>query len=160
LAAHTAASQVRRANRDAAIPPAPPPPEGPFEVILADPPWTYGSPDSQFAPEQHYPTMSLEATKQLTLPAAADCVLFLWAVNTLLPQALEVIDAWGFHYRSNLAWVKTWIGPGIWLRQRHELLLIATKGTVAPPEPQDRCDSVLEAKRGRHSEKPEQAYQR
>src|SRR5437764_736623 len=82
-----------------------------------------------------------------------------WSPTSPAP-ARAVLDASGFHYRSHLAWVKARLGPGIWLRQRHELLLIATKGTVAPPEPQDRCDSVLEAKRGRHAQKPEQAYQR
>jgi N6-adenosine-specific RNA methylase IME4 len=160
LAAHTAASKTRRALRDAAIPAAPPLPEGPFELILADPPWSFGTPDSEFAPEQHYPTMSIAEIRSLRLPAAENCVLFLWAVNSLLPEALEVIRAWGFSYRACAVWVKPSIGPGVWLRQRHEPLLIASKGTVSPPDPDERCDSVLEAKRGRHSQKPEQSYRR
>jgi len=160
LSANTAASKVRRAKRDAAIPPAPPLPEGPFELILADPPWSYGSPDSPLAPEQHYPTMTHAELRAIELPATENCVLFLWAVNALLPEALELLTAWGFRYRSNLTWVKPSIGPGVWLRQRHEILLIATRGTVPPPDPEDRCDSVIEAPRGRHSEKPEIAYQR
>jgi N6-adenosine-specific RNA methylase IME4 len=160
LSANVAASKVRRAQRDAAIPPAPPLPEGPFAAILSDPPWSFGSPDSQFAPDQHYPTMPLEAIKALPVPAAEDCILFLWAVTCLLPEALEVIEAWGFRYRSSLVWVKNGIGPGVWLRQRHELLLVATRGNIAPPEPADRVDSVIEAPRRRHSEKPEAAYQR
>jgi N6-adenosine-specific RNA methylase IME4 len=159
LAAHTAASKVRRAKRDAAIPPPPPLPEGPFELILADPPWSFGSPDSDYAPEQHYPCMTIDQIKQMIVPAAEDCVLFLWAVNTLLPEALEVLKAWGFSYRSCAVWVKPSIGPGVWLRQRHEPLLIATKGHVPPPDPDERADSVIEAARGRHSEKPETSYQ-
>jgi N6-adenosine-specific RNA methylase IME4 len=70
-----------------------------------------------------------------------------------------VLESWGFKYRANVAWIKPSIGTGTWLRQRHELLLIATKGKVAPPEPGDRCDSVIEAARGRHSEKPRRAYE-
>jgi N6-adenosine-specific RNA methylase IME4/ParB-like chromosome segregation protein Spo0J len=160
LSAHTAASQVRRAIRDASIPGAPPLPHGPFQLILADPPWTFGSPDSGFAPEQHYPTMATTEIKSMTVPAAEDCLLFLWAVNCLLLDALEVIRAWGFEYRNNLVWVKNGIGPGVWLRHRHELLLIATRGKVSPPDPDERVDSVIEAPRTRHSEKPEQAYER
>jgi N6-adenosine-specific RNA methylase IME4 len=160
LSASTAASKVRRALRDRAIGNAPPLPEGPFALILADPPWSFGSPDSEFAPDQHYPCMPLHEIKQLRIPAADDCVLFMWAVNSLLPEALEVIRAWGFRYRNNLAWVKNGIGPGVWLRQRHELLLIATRGAIGPPDPEERVDSVIEAGRGRHSEKPAEAQRR
>lgn len=158
LSANTAASKVRRALRDAALPSPPPMPEGPFELILADPPWSFGSPDSQFAPEQHYPCMKIDELKALQLPAADDCVLFLWAVNALLPEALELFRTWGFQYRSNVVWVKNGIGPGVWLRQRHELLLIATRGQISPPDPEERRDSVIDARRTRHSEKPEASY--
>ncbi|HJQ66760.1 MAG TPA: MT-A70 family methyltransferase, partial [Gemmatimonadales bacterium] len=160
ISANTAASKTRRALRDAEIPAPPPLPEGPFPLILADPPWTFGSPDSAFAPEQHYPTMSIEELKALRLPASDDCALFLWAVNCLLAEAFELLAAWGFRYRSNLAWVKPSIGPGVWLMQRHELLLIATRGHVSPPELGARSDSVIQAPRGRHSEKPLEAYER
>ena len=159
VSASTAASQVRRAVRDRNIPPAPPLPPGRFPVTLADPAWQMGSPDSPNAPEQHYPTMQLAEIKALQVPAADDAVLLLWAVNKLLPEALEVMTAWGFEYRSNLVWVKPSIGPGVWLRQRHELLLIGIRGKFSPPEPTDRCDSVLEARRGRHSQKPEAVYE-
>ncbi len=160
VSASTAASKVRRAKRDAALPAPPPLPEGPFALILADPPWSFGSPDSPFAPEQHYPCMTMDELKDLRLPAAADCVLFMWTVNALLPEALDLLAVWGFRYRSEFVWIKPSIGPGVWLRQRHEHLLIASKGRIAPPDPEDRCDSVIEAARGRHSEKPEEAYER
>jgi N6-adenosine-specific RNA methylase IME4 len=160
ISVSTAASKVRRALRDAAIPAPAPMPEGPYQLILADPPWSFGSPDSDFAPDQHYPTMPLHEIKALQVPAGEDCVLFLWAVNCLLPQALEVIRAWGFTYRNNLAWIKQSIGPGVWLRQRHELLLIATRGTLPPPEPEDRVDSVIDSPRRKHSQKPDEAYER
>jgi N6-adenosine-specific RNA methylase IME4 len=158
VSASTAASKVRRAIRDAALPPPPPMPDGPFELILADPPWSMGSPDSEFAPEQHYPCMSMDELKALELPAGDDCVLFMWAVTALLPEAFDLLSAWKFKYRSSAVWVKNAIGPGVWLRQRHELLLIATRGNVSPPDPEERCDSVITARRGRHSEKPEASY--
>jgi N6-adenosine-specific RNA methylase IME4 len=158
LSANIAASKVRRALRDAALPAPPPLPTGPFELILADPPWSMGSPDSEFAPERHYPCMKLDELRALQLPASENCVLFLWCVSMLLPEALDLISHWGFRYKSNLVWVKNGIGPGTWLRQRHELLLLATRGNVPPPDPQERCDSVIEARRTRHSEKPEASY--
>jgi N6-adenosine-specific RNA methylase IME4 len=86
-------------------------------------------------------------------------VLFIWAVSSLLPEALELLEAWGFACKSSLCWVKPSIGPGVWLRNRHELLLVARRGAYPPPAPEDRCDSVLEAARGRHSQKPERVYE-
>jgi N6-adenosine-specific RNA methylase IME4 len=159
IAADLAARRVRRALRDANLPPAPPLPDGPFELIYADPPWQLGNPDGQNAPENHYPTMPLQEIKELQPPAADNAVLFLWAVNCLLPEALEVISAWGFTYKSNLVWVKPSVGLGVWARNRHELLLFATRGQIDVPEPTQRPDSVIEAKRGRHSQKPEAVYE-
>jgi N6-adenosine-specific RNA methylase IME4/ParB-like chromosome segregation protein Spo0J len=159
VSAAVAARQVRRRLRERALPAPPPLPQGPFELIYADPPWQPGNPDGPYAPESHYPTMPLEEIKALQVPAAEDAVLFLWTVSALLPQALAVIESWGFDYKTNLVWTKKWIGPGVWLRNRHELLLLARRGVYPPPEPEDRVDSVLEAPRGRHSEKPERLYE-
>jgi N6-adenosine-specific RNA methylase IME4 len=159
LPAHKAARQVRRACLYAEIGEEPPLPAGQFELIYADPPWQLGSPDSENAPENHYPTMALAKIEALQLPAAASGVLFLWAVNCLLPQALGVMERWGFAYRSNLVWVKPSIGLGSWLRHRHELLLVGTKGGFPAPEPTQRVDSVIEARRRRHSQKPDCVYQ-
>jgi hypothetical protein len=106
LAADVAARRVRRLLRDSSLPEAPPLPTGPFELLYADPPWQLGRPDGRHAPENHYPTLPLEEIKQLQPPAAEGAILLLWAVNCLLPEALQVIEAWRFSYLSNLAWVK------------------------------------------------------
>lgn len=159
ISASNAAGKVRRRLRDQQLPPPPPLPEGPFELIYADPPWQLGNPDSLHAPEHHYPTMSLEEIKALDVPAADDAVLFLWAVSSLLPQAIEVIETWGFEFKTTIVWVKDWIGLGVWVRNRHELLLVARRGNHPPPEREDRIDSVIEARRGRHSQKPERVYE-
>lgn len=160
LAADKAARRIRRLRRYAEITPAPPIPEGPFDLILADPPWQMGAPGTASCPENHYPTMRLVEIEALNIPAAESCVLYLWAVNSLLPEALGVMTAWGFTYRANLCWVKPAIGPGNWARQRHELILVGTRGEVGTPREEDRPDSVIEATRGRHSQKPEGLYER
>jgi N6-adenosine-specific RNA methylase IME4 len=153
-----AARRVRRRLRDAALPASPPLPQGPFEIVYADPPWQLGNPGGEFAPENHYPTMPIVEICELAVPAADCAVLFLWAVNSLLPQALQVLNAWGFTYKAHAVWVKPSIGPGVWFRPRAELLLLGVRGGWPPPDPEERCDSVIEAARGRHSEKPGQAY--
>ena len=159
LAVDTAERRIRRRLRDEALPAPPPLPGGPFELIYADPPWRLGAPDGQNAPENHYVTMPLEEIKALPVPAAEDSVLLLWAVASKLPEALEVMRAWGFEYKTCLVWIKDWIGLGTWVRHRHELLLLGRRGNYAPPDPEDRPDSVIEAPRGAHSEKPTCVYE-
>jgi N6-adenosine-specific RNA methylase IME4/ParB-like chromosome segregation protein Spo0J len=159
LPAHRAAQRVRRDHRYSEIGSAPPLPRGRFDLIYADPPWQLGNPEAEYAPENYYPTLSPEEIKTLAVPAAENACLFLWAVNSMLPEALEVMEAWGFEYKTCLCWVKDAIGMGVWARYRHELLLFGIRGDFSPAEPKIRSDSVIEAKRGRHSEKPIAAYE-
>jgi hypothetical protein len=78
----------------------------------------------------------------------------------MLPQALYVMEAWGFEFKSSFVWVKPRVGTGYWNRNRHELLLLGTRGKVPCPAPGMQWDSVIEAASGRqHSEKPEAAYE-
>jgi N6-adenosine-specific RNA methylase IME4 len=151
-----------RTARDAALPTPPlPSATGPFDVLYVDPPWRYehSQTDSRRI-ENHYPTMELTEICDLDIPAIAapDCVLFCWATSPKLAEALQVLTAWGFNYRTCAVWVKDQIGMGYYWRQRHELLLLATRGTPASPDPSDRPDSVIQAPRQEHSAKPEQVY--
>ena len=159
IAADQAARRIRRRLRDDQITGPPPLPSGRFEIVYADPPWQLGNPDGPNAPERHYPTLPLEEIKALPVPAADDCLLLIWAVNCLLPEALQVIDAWGFSYKTELVWVKPSIGLGNWTRNQHEPLLLATKGCFPLAEPDRRFSSVIHAPRRRHSQKPEIVYQ-
>jgi N6-adenosine-specific RNA methylase IME4/ParB-like chromosome segregation protein Spo0J len=151
--------QLQRQRRYAEIGEAGPMPEGPFQLLYADPPWQLGSPTSASAPEQHYPTMALAEIKSLQPPAAEESILFLWAVNCLLPEALEVMDAWGFSYRSNAVWDKQAQGQGQWFLQQHELLLVGIKGGFPTPEPKRRSSSVICSPKRRHSQKPDCVYE-
>jgi N6-adenosine-specific RNA methylase IME4 len=137
-----------------------PMPQRKYGVIYADPPWRYEfSSTSNRDIENHYPTMTLEEICALEVPKSDECVLFLWATSPKLKEALEVIQAWGFEYVTNMVWVKDKIGMGYYARQRHELLLIAKRGTPPVPEPSTRPDSVIQYPRGEHSRKPSEVYE-
>lgn len=115
-------------------------PAGPFPVILADPPWkfrTYGPHNDQKSPERHYATMDLADIKALPVSdvAAKDSWLLMWTTWPCLPQALEVIAAWGFAYKSGGAWAKqtrtgnAWqFGTGYVFRSASEPLIVASRG--------------------------------
>jgi len=135
-------------------------PPGSFDVIYADPPWEYDfSQSNSRGVEQHYPTMSLESLKSLPVPAAEDAVLFLWATAPKLSEALELMDGWGFSYRTDAVWDKEKIGMGYWFRGQHELLLVGTKGNVSAPPAETRFSSVIRSPREEHSRKPALVYQ-
>lgn len=133
---------------------------GPFPVLYADPPWRYDyAEDSNRRIENQYPTMTLDEICELRVPAAEDSVLFLWVTSPKLIEGLGVIAAWGFEYRTCMVWVKDRIGMGYYARQQHELLLIAKRGGLPVPDPEDRPSSVINAVRGQHSAKPEETYE-
>lgn len=127
-------------------------PDARFAVIYTDPPWSWEGGKAK-APD--YATMTIADIKAMKIPAAADAVLFLWATAPTLAMAVDVIASWGFEYRSHCVWVKDRIGTGFWFRSMHELLLVATRGDMPAPALGDAPCSVVEAKTGRHSQKPD-----
>lgn len=131
---------------------------GEYGVIYADPPWRFEpySRDSGMdrAADNHYPTMTLEDIVNMKVPAAEDCVLFMWATVPMLKGALIVMEAWGFDYKSHFVWVKDHAGTGYWSRNSHELLLVGTHGNIPAPAPGQQYDSVITAAAGEHSAKP------
>ena len=163
-----AKARIRREERQGAVKAASREPTpltgalGRFPVIYADPPWTYdaGSTDPLRRIDNHYPTMALDDIRALPVAdiATDDAALFLWTTNPKLEEALSVLDAWGFAYRTNLVWVKDRIGMGYFARARHELLLVGVRGDLPTPEPATRPDSVIVAPRMAHSAKPAEAY--
>jgi len=136
-------------------------PKGIFDIIYADPPWKYDfSVSTSRAIESHYPSMNIEDIKAMSIPDSTDAVLFLWATAPKLLDALEVMAAWGFQYKTHAVWNKMKIGMGYWFRGQHELLLIGTKGKSIPPDTTNRYGSVIEEKRTeKHSRKPEKIYE-
>ena len=163
MSVHEAQSVVRRERQyEKAINlVAPELPHKLFSVIYADPPWQYDfSLTINREIENQYPTMTIEEICNMNINsvAAPDCVLLLWATNPKLLEAIQVIRAWGFIYKTNMVWIKDKIGMGYYARQRHELLLIATRGNSIVPIPENRPDSVIESPRENHSAKPPMVY--
>lgn len=136
-------------------------PETRFGVILADPEWRFEPRSRETgldrSPDNHYPTSPTEAIMARDVPsiAAEDCVLFLWATAPMLPQALQVMGAWGFSYRSHCVWAKDKIGTGYWFRNAHELLLVGARGAIPAPAMGTQWDSLIAEDVGEHSAKPE-----
>jgi N6-adenosine-specific RNA methylase IME4/ParB-like chromosome segregation protein Spo0J len=133
-----------------------------FIVLLADPPWRYEHTESESrAIENQYPTMSLDEICELPIQdvCTEDVILFLWATSPKLAEAMQVLEAWGFTYRTCAVWDKEKIGMGYYFRQQHELLLVAAKGHPPTPAPSDRVSSVVRSPRLKHSQKPEVVYE-
>jgi N6-adenosine-specific RNA methylase IME4 len=144
------ASEVRRST---------PLPSGKFRVIYADPPWSYGDQltENYGATRFHYPSMS--TTQLCALPVGSlaedNAVLFLWVTAPILPEAFAIVKAWGFAYKTNFVWNKLAHNMGHYSSVRHEHLLLCTRGSCLP-DIKELVPSVVEVKRGKHSEKPEE----
>lgn len=135
-------------------------PDGKYNVILADPPWRYAFSESRSREiENHYPTMDLEEIKALDIPADDDAVLLLWTTAPKLEESLQVLNAWGFTYRTCAVWDKERIGMGYWFRIQHEILLVGARGSFPVPAPDRRISSVIRAPRSEHSRKPDVVHE-
>ena len=140
-------------------------PKGKYQVIYMDIPWAYDvdlSTGATRSPENSYSVMDLEKIKNFGLRvrelAADDCVLFMWITAPKLNWMGEVLEAFGFEYKTNLIWDKVKPNLGHYSSVRHEILIIAGKGKCAPTcdgETIQSIDSVQSIeKSSRHSEKP------
>lgn len=144
-----------------------------FGAIYADPPWTfrvYSGKGKSRSAENHYDTMDqagIEALgEHVTRLATKDCALFLWCVMPQIPEALRVIKAWGFTYKTAaFTWVKLnksdkgfFYGMGYWTRSNVEICLLATKGS--PKRQAKDVEQLIVEKVGRHSAKPETVAER
>lgn len=148
------AEEVAAARRAAPLP------AGKYRVIYADPPWLYSREQHSTEEQQtvlatHYPSMPTEEICQLPVSDMAidDAVLFLWATAPLIRDALAVIDAWDFDYKAQFVWDKVRHNVGHYNSVRHELLLIATRGSCLP-DSRELHDSVVSIERTEHSAKP------
>jgi N6-adenosine-specific RNA methylase IME4 len=143
-----------------------------FGTILADPPWQFQNRTGKVAPEHkrltRYGTLGLEQIKALPVAhiAADVCHLYLWTPNALLPEAIEVMRAWGFRYKTNLVWHKIrkdggsdGRGVGFYFRNVTELILFGVRGKNARTLQPGRTQvNYLCSRKREHSRKPDEQY--
>lgn len=144
---------------------------GKFGTILADPPWLFENRTGKMAPEHkrlyRYSTMSNEEivrlpVKDLTLPNAH---LYLWVPNALIGLGLQVLEAWGFKYKTNLVWYKVRKdggpdrrGVGFYFRNVTELILFGVKGSMRTLQAGRTMPNIIISQKREHSRKPDQLY--
>ncbi|MHB8627551.1 MAG: MT-A70 family methyltransferase [Aggregatilineales bacterium] len=153
-----------------------------YPVILADPPWQFRvyskATEQGRSAESHYPTMSLADICALPVSdlASPDCTLFMWTTLPTLPEALQVINSWGFTYKTAaFVWAKlnkraagrfseptdsaNWFcGMGFYTRANAELCLLATRGS--PKRQHADVRQLIVAPIREHSRKPDEQYSR
>lgn len=133
-----------------------------YGIIYADPPWAYRNKSSRGAADNHYPTMKLKDICALPVQDLAkdNCVLFMWATYPAIKEALQVIEAWGFTYKTiGFQWVKLnkngvgyFFGLGNWTRSNSEICLLAIKGK--PKRKSASVSQLIISPVERHSKKP------
>ena len=139
----------------------PPLPEGTFRVVVADPPWQYGNGATRNAARKHYPTMTVAEVcalgDEVQERAAGESHLYLWTTNSFLREAFDVVDAWGFDYKTCLTWVKPQMGLGNYFRSATEHILFGVRGGLRTES--RSLVNWFEASRARHSAKPQHFYE-
>jgi len=144
---------------------------GTYSTILADPPWQFQNRTGKMAPEHkrllRYPTMSLQEIKNLPVDVLSNhpSHLYLWVPNALLQSGLEVMESWGFQYKSNIVWHKErkdggsdGRGVGFYFRNVTELILFGIKGRMRTLPPGRRQVNYLSTRKREHSRKPDEIY--
>jgi N6-adenosine-specific RNA methylase IME4 len=147
---------------------------GPYDIIYADPPWDYenwnkkwheNNKTSRWAGKK-YPLMRHDEMVALPINeiAAKDSVLFMWTISTMLPKALDVMEAWGFKYKTiAFVWVKKnkiadsfFTGMGFWTRSNAEICLLGVKGKPLPRISRS-VHQIIYTPIDKHSRKPAEA---
>lgn len=140
-----------------------------YQIIYADPPWAYNDKMSghSFSLDHEYKTQSKNWIADLDVASIADkdCVLFLWAVSPQLPEALEIMKAWGFKYITvAFVWSKHTKNKikvsnlGRWTMGNVEVCLLGRRGK--PQRISKNIKQLVEAERTIHSKKPEEVRNR
>ncbi len=137
-----------------------------YQCIYSDCCWSYSNTGNNGSAKKHYDTMTTAELEALPVKELSDktCLLFMWVTCPLIPDALRVIQAWGFTYRTVFkCWTKRckngniFFGTGWYSRPSVELLFVATKGSgVTALKTTNSERQEYASIPGRHSEKPEE----
>lgn len=142
-----------------------------YKIIYADPPWqyrVYSKKGQGKSAENHYHTMNIKDIMALPVDKIADkdCILFLWITFPCLKEGIEVMERWGFKYKTcGFNWVKRnkkkntyFMGLGFWTRSNSEVCLIGTKGQ--PKRVSKSVPQICDARIMEHSRKPAEIRER
>jgi N6-adenosine-specific RNA methylase IME4 len=142
-----------------------------YGTILADPPWQFSNRTGKVAPEHRrlsrYSTLSLQQIKEIPVSIAAleNSHLYLWVPNALLKEGLEVMDAWGFNYKTHLIWHKVrkdggpdGRGVGFYFRNTTEMILFGVRGHLRTLPPGRTQVNIIRTRKREHSKKPDELY--
>lgn len=142
-----------------------------YKIIYADPPWqyrVYSKKGQGRSAENHYHTMNIKDIMALPVDKIADkdCILFLWITFPCLKEGIEVMERWGFKYKTcGFNWVKRnkkkntyFMGLGFWTRSNSEVCLIGTKGQ--PKRVSKSVPQICDARIMEHSKKPAEIRER
>lgn len=139
-----------------------------YEIIYADPPWKYDMHRGQGVAENHYRTMSIDELCQLPVKELAEknATLFLWVTFPQLPEAFQVMKAWGFTYKTvAFVWVKQnksgngfFFGLGYWTRSNAEICLLGIRGK--PKRVSKKVRQIMVSPLEQHSKKPDETRER
>ncbi len=149
----------------------PPLPVGLYQIIYADPPWDYKGQLQHSGPsggdsggaQRHYSTVKLADLKQLKVGdiAAKDSLLFMWATNPHLDQAIELGKAWGFAWGTvAFVWDKQRVNPGFYTMSQCELCLVFKRGRIPRPRGARNVRQLVSEPRQAHSAKPDEVRER
>ncbi|QEP43867.1 S-adenosylmethionine-binding protein [Ectothiorhodospiraceae bacterium BW-2] len=144
-----------------------------FSTVLADPPWQFQNRTGKMAPEHkrlsRYPTMTLQEIKDLPVEAIAEDTahLYLWVPNALLAEGMQVMEHWGFTYKTNLIWYKVRKdggpdrrGVGFYFRNVTEMILFGVRGKNARTlQPGRSQENIISSRKREHSRKPDEQYE-
>ncbi len=146
-------------------------PRADYGTILADPPWQFKNRTGKVAPEHkrlsRYPTLTLQEIKEIPvwLVSAEPSHLYLWVPNALLKEGLEVMEAWGYQYKTNIVWQKIrrdgepdGRGVGFYFRNTTEMVLFGVRGKLRTLRPGRTQVNVLKSRKREHSRKPDELY--
>jgi N6-adenosine-specific RNA methylase IME4 len=143
-----------------------------FRTILADPPWQFNNRTGKMAPEHkrlfRYRSMTFDEIKELPVSMLTDekCHLYLWVPNALIKEGLEVMERWGFEYKTNLIWYKIrkdggpdGRGVGFYFRNVTEMVLFGIRGNNNRTlQPGRTKVNIISSRKREHSRKPDQIY--
>jgi N6-adenosine-specific RNA methylase IME4 len=140
-----------------------------YSIIYADPPWDYDGRIQHNGVETtgsalyHYPTMTIDALKQMKVKEVTekDCLLFMWTSSPHLPQAIDLIEAWGFKYMTiAFIWDKQKVNPGYYTMSQCEICLVGKRGKIPTPRGTRNERQFLSEMRTIHSKKPDEIRNR